>query len=60
MRGGALVPSPGEEVSLRARQAGWDRPVRRRAPDKVASRRTGEAVKVCKEARVDKVAGRRV
>jgi hypothetical protein len=50
-----------EEVSSAPGPAGRDNPVRRRAPsDRVASRRTGAAVKVCKDARVDKAAGRRV
>jgi hypothetical protein len=60
LRGVAAPPGQGEEVSLRAGQAGSDRPVRRRVlPDRVASRRTVAAAKVCKDVRADRAAGRR-
>lgn len=69
LKGVALVPEPGEGVNSRAGeeevssgpvQAGWDNPVRRRAPpDRLASGPTGVAARVCKGVRVDRRAGHR-
>jgi hypothetical protein len=63
LRGAALVAVRGaqEGVSLRAEQGARDNPALPRAPpDRVASRRTAAAAKVCKDARVDRVLGRKV